>query len=102
MRRYLNYVVSGVGMWLGKERDHDFVNLARIGVCTRIDQLAEGRFPGFEFVRQPQHGSGDGARFRSAKADDPYASPSWRRGDSDDGVIQMHNAFLILAGEQDG
>ena len=87
-------VVGGVGMRLRKKRDHHFVD-ALLG--AGLDQLAEEGAVGFEFMRQPQHVRGDGARLRAGEADYAQTSAARRSGDGDDGVVQLQvSSFKFL------
>ena len=56
MAGYLDDVVGGIGVRLGKVRRDDLVQTL---VGCGLDQLAEVRAPGFQVMRQPQHRSGD-------------------------------------------
>ena len=58
-------VVGGVGVRLGEERDHYFVNaLLRGG----LDQLAEGGAARFQAALEAQQGRGDGTRVGAGEA----------------------------------
>ena len=46
---------------------------------------------------QAQHGSSDAARLRTGDAHNPDAATARRRGDGDDGVVEVHGE--IVAGE---
>ena len=65
-----------------------------------IDQLAEVRAAGFELVimRQPQHGTRDVARLRSGQPHHADASASRRRGNGDDGVVEVHGRIVVGRG----
>jgi hypothetical protein len=49
---------------------------------------------------QPQHRRGDLKRPRSGQADDPNPAAPGRRGDGDDGVVEVHAA--IVTGKLNG
>jgi hypothetical protein len=105
-------VVGSVGMRLGEIADKDFVDagghrralLGLDGSKTRPHTSTAGfyEFPEdspsrFKIMFQAKHRLGNGARFRASEADDTDSTATWRSGDGDDSVVEVHGE--IVAGE---
>src|SRR5262249_6981242 len=82
-----NDVVSRVGMGPGEKSDHGFINALARG---RLNHSAKNRAPGGEFALETQQGSGNRGRFRARQPDYADAAATRRRGDGDDGVVEVH------------
>jgi hypothetical protein len=58
--------------------------------CSWLDELAKNCPARLEFMLQPQHWHGDRARFRAGQAHHADSSTPRRRGDRNNGVINIH------------
>src|SRR5690242_19170475 len=93
-------------MRLLKEGDDHFVQAGIIRTSlygTRLQQITQNRYTGFQLAFQPQQRTGDLARVGTRDPNYSNAAASWRSGDSDDGVIKVHgaacNRLIVAAGE---
>jgi hypothetical protein len=108
VRRDLDDVIRGVGMWFGKVGDDDFVNApVRPGHSSRpsfsggnvfpcseafwFNELAKDSVPGFQRVRQTKHGRCDHSCFRPRQANHANAPAAQRSRNRDDRVVKVHS-----------
>jgi hypothetical protein len=100
MRGNFHDVVGGVGMRLGKIRDHDFVDSLRgnsnVSPCLRFNQFSELSVAGNELMLKSQHGGSDRLRLWARHADDSNPAPTRRRGDGDDRIVEIHAMILMV------
>ena len=87
----LDYVVGGVGVRLGEEGDDDFVDAL---ACGGIDQFAEVRAAGLELVLRSAAWAARCSRFGTGETHHTDAAAARRRGDGDDGVVEVHQLII--------
>src|SRR5215472_18844292 len=87
MRGNFYHIVGSVRVRLGEKRDHRFVDAFAGG---GLKYLAKHGTSGGKLMLQPQHGTADHPGFRPGKADHSNAAATWRRGNRDDGVVEVH------------
>ena len=93
MRRNLHQIIGRVRVRLLEERDDNFVDsLAGRG----FNQLTEDRACRFQFARQAQHRCGNRARLRTGETHNANASAPGRSGNGDDGVVEIHDCWIIV------
>jgi len=57
-------------------------------------KLPQHGTPGLEIMLQAQHGQSNVARLRTRNADNANPAATWRGGDSDDSIVEVHRMFL--------
>ena len=94
-----DHVVGRVRVRLREKRRDDFVD-AFAG--RGINQLAKVRMAGLKsaIMCQPQHGTRDVACLRPGEPHYADATPSRRRGNSDDSVVDVHSGIIHHRGTE--
>src|SRR5258708_25867900 len=93
-----DYVVGSVGVRFGKISDDDFVDTLMLIVVWSVHsrRLGFNKFsqhcsPRFEIMLEAQHGQNNAPCLRTSDADDTNAAATRRRGDGDDGIVEIHS-----------
>ena len=63
--------------------------------ATRFDQLAKNCLSGLKVMLEPKHGFGNRVGFWAGKAHNANSPAAGRRGDGDDGVVEIHCQLLL-------
>src|SRR4029077_5904338 len=85
-------------VWSRATRPRDFFSGKNFGVrggsLTWFDELSKNRPAGFELLLQAQHGNGNAAGLGAGNSHNPDAATTRRRGDGDDGVVEIHREIV--------